>query len=114
MAWCTTDKLYVIGGSDGQSSLCSVEIYDLSTEAWSLGPSLNTPRANVGVAILDERLFAIGGYNGKTFLDTVEYLMEDGHEWTLFMPVSTEPSTPTIGNGRCPLLDGLGDDARSC
>jgi influenza virus NS1A-binding protein len=81
----------VIGGSDGQSSLSSVEIYDMSTQTWSVGPSLNTPRANVGVAVLNGRPFAIGGYNGKTFLDTVEYLMEDGHEWTLFMPVA-EPA----------------------
>ena len=62
---CVTDKLYVVGGSDGQQSLSSVEIYDITTNAWSLGPSLSTPRANVAVALVQDKLFAVGGFSGK-------------------------------------------------
>lgn len=100
----TTERLYVIGGSDGQSSLSSVEIFDPFTQTWSVGPSLITPRANVGVALLNGRLFAIGGYNGKMFLDSVEYLMEDGHEWTQFMPISESHA-----NGHNTASDGDSD-----
>ena len=78
--------MYVVGGSDGQSSLTSVEIFDPVASVWSVGSSLNMARANVGLALYSKHLFAIGGYNGKTFLDSVEYLVENGHEWTLFMP----------------------------
>ena len=61
----SSDKLYVVGGSDGQQSLSSIEIYDITTNTWSLGPSLSTPRANVAVALVQDKLFSVGGFSGK-------------------------------------------------
>lgn len=80
------DKLYVIGGSDGQTSLVSTEVLDISTGTWHVGPTLCTPRANVGVAVIGHRLFAVGGYSGKSFLNSVEYLSDDGEEWCSYQP----------------------------
>jgi len=81
-------KLYVIGGSDGHMSLNSVEVYDTATQTWSFGPSLSVPRTNVGVAVAQGRLFAVGGFSGKAFLDSLEYLAEDGCEWCSSLPLT--------------------------
>jgi len=84
-AWIV-DKLYVVGGSDSQTSLVSVEIFDFVTGLWTSGPSLGTPRANMGVAIVHRRLFAVGGFSGKAFLDSVEFLSDDGEQWCAYQP----------------------------
>jgi len=79
-------KLYVVGGSDSQMSLVSVEIFDFVSGSWSSGPSLSTPRANMGVAVIDWRLFAVGGFSGKAFLDNMEFLSDDGEQWCAYWP----------------------------
>ena len=53
-----------MGGSDGAHSLNSTEIYDPTTQNWTPGPSLTTARANVGVAVIGNRLYAVGGFSG--------------------------------------------------
>lgn len=58
-------KLYVVGGSDGTQSLATTEIYDPIERSWSPGPSMTTPRANVGVAVVGNRLYAVGGFSGN-------------------------------------------------
>jgi len=81
------DKLYVVGGSDSQMSLVSVEVFDFVTGCWSAGPSLSTPRANMGVAVVHRRLFVVGGFSGKAFLDNMEFLSEDAEQWCAYCPV---------------------------
>lgn len=83
-----TGTLYVVGGNDGASALNSTEYLDRKTGMWVLGPILSIPRANCGVAVLENKLFAVGGFNGKKFLDTLEY-MDVGHsdEWCSYLPV---------------------------
>jgi len=80
------DKLYVVGGSDSQMSLVSVEVFDFVTGSWSSGPNLTTPRANMGVAVAHRRLFAVGGFSGKAFLDNMEFLSDDGGQWCAYWP----------------------------
>jgi len=67
-------KIYVVGGNDGISALNSIEIYDPDTHTWSLGPVLRLPRANCGVAVLNDILYVVGGFNGKKFLNSIEAL----------------------------------------
>lgn len=59
-----TDKLYVVGGSDGTQSLCTTEVYDFETNTWSPGPSMTSCRANISVTVIDGKLFAVGGFSG--------------------------------------------------
>ena len=65
-----------------------MEVYDPATQSWSFGPTLSVPRANVSVAVIRKRLYAVGGFSGKAFLDTMEYLhQETGQtEWCTFVP----------------------------
>ncbi|KAK7028241.1 hypothetical protein SK128_004373 [Halocaridina rubra] len=50
------------------------------------GPHMTTCRANVGVAVVKNKLYAAGGFSGKNFLNSVEYLDPDTDEWTNFTP----------------------------
>lgn len=55
----------MVGGSDGTHSLATTEIFDWNEQSWTPGPVMTTPRANVGVAVIGKRLYAVGGFSGK-------------------------------------------------
>lgn len=77
-----------MGGNDGVSALNSTEVFDPENGAWTSGPSLGIPRANCGVATVDDRLVAVGGFSGKKFLDTMEYLdYSKSEDWCSYLPV---------------------------
>ena len=68
---------------------------------WKPGPTMTTCRTNVSVAVVGDRLWAVGGFSGKVFLNTVEYL--DGDEWTSFIPLPEQmfkstKSTNSLGS----------------
>lgn len=63
--------LYVVGGSDGTQSLDTTEMYDPDKEIWSQGPRMTTPRANVGVAVIGNKLYAVGGFSGNSKFKTI-------------------------------------------
>ena len=47
--------------------------YDRSSSAWLLAPSMPTPRHGLGVAVVDDVLYAFGGCHEQLFdLDVVE------------------------------------------
>lgn len=43
---------------------------------------LSVPRDAVGICPLGDRLYAVGGYDGHTYLDTVESYDAQNNEWT--------------------------------
>lgn len=81
-----TGTVYLTGGSDGSQSLKSTEILT-PDRGWVMGPSLSIPRANVGVVTCVDRLFAVGGFSGKKFLDSMEFLSDIHEEWCCYLPV---------------------------
>ncbi|PSN40122.1 hypothetical protein C0J52_19381 [Blattella germanica] len=113
---CSMDgQVFAAGGCDAWNCLSSVEVYDPITDSWTYakgmitarrgcglayfneiydpkektwtpGPNMTTSRANVGVAVIGSRLYAVGGFSGKTFLNSIEYLDEKTNEWTTFVP----------------------------
>ncbi len=63
---------------------------------------MTTCRANVAIAMVNERLFAVGGFNGKSFLNSVEFLDPETDEWTSFLPVEGakfDPESSEASNG---------------
>ena len=68
------NKIYVIGGFTGQQILNSVEVFDIETQEWTLGPSMNTPRSGVKAVVYRQKIFALGGFDGDQRLRTVECL----------------------------------------
>lgn len=65
-------RLLVVGGRDGLKTLNSMECLDLETSAWSQLSPMNTHRHGLGVAILNGPLYAVGGHDGWSYLNTVE------------------------------------------
>ena len=61
-----------IGGRDGLKTLNYVECYDPKTGEWTKLPPMLTHRHGVGVAVLDGPMYAIGGHDGWSYLNTVE------------------------------------------
>nr|WEX30359.1 Kelch-like protein 4-A-1 [Carassius gibelio] len=80
--------LYAVGGHDAPASNhCSrlsdcVERYDPKTDTWTTVSSLSVPRDAVGVCLLGDRLYAVGGYDGQTYLNSVESYDAPNNEWT--------------------------------
>lgn len=68
-------KIYAIGGAkmqdENETALATVEIYDPTTNKWTTGPSMPTPRALImsGVVVRAGRIIVAGGetrFNGAT------------------------------------------------
>jgi hypothetical protein len=82
------DQIFVIGGSNGVASLTSVEIFDPKTYEWLINVNgftneLNVARVGLGIAICNNRLYAIGGFDGRTFLKSIEVYDENKYQWYL-------------------------------
>ncbi len=46
--------------------------YDSSKSKWESSEPMKTLRSRVGVAVVNKKLYAFGGYDGSTRLSTVE------------------------------------------
>ena len=49
---------------------------------WTLVAPISSPRDAVGVCILGDRLYAVGGYDGQQYLNEVESYDPQSNEWT--------------------------------
>jgi N-acetylneuraminic acid mutarotase len=65
-AGATTDvlapkRIYVLGGSYSEAAYNLTQTYDPETDAWTTGTPMPTSRWSLGVAVIDDELYAIGG-----------------------------------------------------
>jgi N-acetylneuraminic acid mutarotase len=63
-------RIYVFGG-EGEGLNVAInlnQVYDPETDTWTNGTSMPTPRWALAVAVVNDELYAIGGYNGDTRL----------------------------------------------
>ena len=89
-----------MGGSDGQSSLNTVECFDPDTEEWTNVPCMSVARVNAGATVIEGRLYVVGGFNGKLFLNTMECFSADATQWNTFavhMLRDRNQDSPTFG-----------------
>ena len=61
-----------LGGLDDVNCYRTVERYDPQLDEWTEVASLKSPRGGVGVCTLRKYLYAAGGNDGSTSLQTVE------------------------------------------
>ncbi|KFO18296.1 Kelch-like protein 4 [Fukomys damarensis] len=102
--------MYAVGGHDGWSYLNTVERWDPEGHQWNYVASMSIPRSTVGVVALNnrydpkndswstmaplsvprdavavcslgEKLYVVGGYDGHTYLNTVESYDAQKNEW---------------------------------
>lgn len=49
-----------------------MERYDPQTNEWRMVASMSKRRCGVGVSVLDDLLYAVGGHDGSSYLNSVE------------------------------------------
>jgi hypothetical protein len=56
-------QVHVLGGEafGPDHTFAEHEVFDPQTNTWTAAPSLPTPRHGLGLAVLDDRLYAIAG-----------------------------------------------------
>ena len=83
-------------------------------KSWQSMPPLSTHRHGVGVVLLEGPLYAIGGNDGWSFLNTVERWDSQVRSWNYVAPMNTPRST----HGVCVLDKKIfaigGRDVSSC
>lgn len=62
----------VVGGRDGLKTLNTMDCLILDDNYWIELPPMNTHRHGLGVAVLGGPLYAVGGHDGWSYLNTVE------------------------------------------
>jgi len=109
--------LYAIGGSKAffktKSAYRSVELCrDLDTQSWEYSTELNVPRTGHSCGTTSAGLiFTVGGYNGSTFLNSVEYF-DPSDQWIELPPMSECRSGAGVGytsNGYIYVVGGSKD-----
>jgi N-acetylneuraminic acid mutarotase len=87
----TFSAIYAIGGYSGKSILGSAEKYDMETDTWTEIAPMKTPRRNVGVAVINNLLYAVGGSNRddgtRSNLNSMERYNPDRDEWEEMPPM---------------------------
>merc|ERR1719464_1540008 len=108
------NKMYMSGGEypDGSASQAFWR-FDPVLDIWQEMASMQTPRSELGLAMLDGHVFAVGGWEGSSRLDSVERYDPDTNVWTpvasLKMAEWTEVAgmlIPRSGSAAC-LLGGF-------
>nr|KAF6492322.1 kelch like family member 4 [Molossus molossus] len=79
----TVGALYAVGGTT------TIEKYDLRTNNWLHIGTMNGRRLQFGVAVIDNKLYVVGGRDGLKTLNTVECFNPVGKIWTVMPPMST-------------------------
>ena len=82
------NKIFIVGGSNGIASLASIEIFDPITNEWISHINghcyeLHIPRVGVGITVCQEKLYVVGGFDGRSFLKSIEVYDENDHRWKL-------------------------------
>ena len=56
------DKIFVIGGFDGEEYLKTIEVYSEKTKRWEMMKvTMKTAKSDMGVAVIGDQIFIIGG-----------------------------------------------------
>lgn len=84
-------RLYAVGGYDTFLNAAlrhsSVEQYDPRVDRWRDVCPMSVARDGMGAAVLGNRIFAVGGCDGKAFLKTVEEYDPFTDTWNLKFPL---------------------------
>lgn len=88
-------KLYLVGGFNVATISSSLHVYDAQNNTWSNGASMPTARAYLGLANVNDVLFAVGGFDGTNWLSTVEQYTPIGYGTTPPQIQITSPGNDT-------------------
>ncbi|KAL4084260.1 hypothetical protein QTP88_028085 [Uroleucon formosanum] len=115
--------IYAVGGINGTNYLKSVEVFNVSIQNWQMVSSMSTARSrmgdptldkwtpvskmsvrrgNLGVGVLDNAIYAIGGYNGFQILKSAEKYSPSDGVWSTIPNMHLHRDKPGVV-----ALDGL-------
>jgi N-acetylneuraminic acid mutarotase len=72
-------RIYFAGGSNQTNYSMVTYAYDSTSNAWSTVAAMPTPRVYLAVAVVDDILYAIGGFDGANWLDVNEQYVPVGY-----------------------------------
>ena len=72
-------SLYDIGGFFSNTYSGETQIYNPNNNSWTTGIPMPTHRAYLSVAIINDLIYAIGGFDGTNWLNTVEVYKPVGY-----------------------------------
>ncbi|KAK9509465.1 hypothetical protein O3M35_006777 [Rhynocoris fuscipes] len=85
--------IFAVGGlTKTGDSVSTVEVFDPVVGRWRMAESMSMFRSRVGVAVLKNRLYAFGGYNGSERLSTVEVFDPIKRVWSKVSPMHCKRS----------------------
>jgi N-acetylneuraminic acid mutarotase len=76
------ERIYAIGGWDGEDYVSSVREYNPVTGVWTELGDMLTPRAYLSASVVDGKIYAIGGSGEGIKLSTVEEYDPVKDKWT--------------------------------
>jgi hypothetical protein len=77
-----TPHLYILGGCNG-SHLSECERYVCAENRWEALPHLPRACYNTSGVVVESSLYALGGYDGSSYLDLVQKLSLESLTWEL-------------------------------
>ncbi|XP_053635521.2 kelch-like protein 20 isoform X2 [Cherax quadricarinatus] len=110
-------SLYAVGGicSYGGTSqvLSTCEKFDPGSDTWTPIAPLGQARAYLGVAVIHDKLYAIGGYDGSRWLSSVEKYDPLRDQWTSVSSMISARSSfgVTVSHGRIFCLGGFSGES---
>jgi len=63
---------FAVGGWCSGDAIASVERFDPQAVAWKMVAPMSKRRCGVGVAVLNDLLYAVGGHDGQSYLNSIE------------------------------------------
>lgn len=77
--------------------LSSVEVYNPEVDKWEFVASMNTKRSRMALVTCNGRLYAFGGYDGQSNLNSVEFYCPDNNQWTLVKSMIAHEGVVGVG-----------------
>lgn len=111
----TVGTLYAVGGKESSESITrSVESYNFMEDKWKEATGMIVRRQQLGVGVLDGKVYAVGGSDGSLRLSSVECFDATTNFWSFVAPMSTCRSGVAVGVLGGAMYAAGGYDGRSC
>lgn len=104
-------KLYALGGyPKGRVTVTTVQVYDIATDRWRLGPVLPQPNNHGMAAVVDGVIYLIGGQTdpNRAYVDTVYALDPKVGKWVekARMPTARSAGVAVVLDGKIYVAGG--------
>lgn len=73
-----------------------MECYHPENNAWTDMPSMKVSRSGAGVAVLNQYIYVVGGFDGSRQLSSVERFDTDRQTWETVTPMKTSRSALSV------------------